>query len=68
MRANHLQPCSQRLADTSRPTALDALRDSAQRFVTVLHLWRCRRRDRRQFTKFAQLDEAPPEFFRYPLP
>jgi uncharacterized protein YjiS (DUF1127 family) len=57
MRASHLQPCCDRLADTRRPIALDTPNDIAQPVVAVLHLWRWRRRDRRQLAKFAQLDD-----------
>jgi uncharacterized protein YjiS (DUF1127 family) len=57
MRANHLQSCYVRPADTRRHAALSALGDAAQRIVAVLRLWRCRQRDRRQLTKFAQLDD-----------
>jgi uncharacterized protein YjiS (DUF1127 family) len=57
MRANHLQPSCDRLADTHRPKALDILNDIAQPVVAVLRLWRSRRRDRRQLAKFAQLDD-----------
>jgi uncharacterized protein YjiS (DUF1127 family) len=57
MRANHLQPGCDRLADMRRPTELDALNDIMQPVVAVLRLWRSRRRDRRQLAKFAQLDD-----------
>jgi len=57
MRANHLQPCYGRPADTRRHAGLYALGDTAQRIVAVLRLWRSRRRDRQELAKFAQLDD-----------
>jgi uncharacterized protein YjiS (DUF1127 family) len=57
MKANHLQPRGDRLADSRRPTPLDALSDAAQSVAGVLRLWRCRRRDRRQLAKFMRIDD-----------
>ncbi len=57
MRANHLQPCCDRPAETHRHAALDALSDTAKRLVAILRLWCRRRRDRRELAKLVLLDD-----------